>query len=285
MKASAGVRLKIICDNTVRVGSRGVLGEHGFSALVECGGERVLFDTGPSQTTMLNNIKAVDKAEGSTPSRLMVALSHGHFDHSGGLLGLAECGRYKCVVHAHPDAFLRRYKKTRGRIEEISMPFTRERLQAVAEIMESREPVMLNSWAMLSGEVERSSFEVPETEFFIDRGGAILKDPFLDDQSMFINIDGKGLAIVTGCAHSGIINIIDHARRITGVDDICAVIGGFHMIDYSEGKMAKTIDLLKERKPLSLIPCHCTGIEGIIALREGLGKSVKPCAAGVEISI
>jgi 7,8-dihydropterin-6-yl-methyl-4-(beta-D-ribofuranosyl)aminobenzene 5'-phosphate synthase len=192
---------------------------------------------------------------------------------------------YKCAVHAHPDAFLRRYKKSRGRTVEISMPFSKERLQAVAEVIESREQVMLNDWAMLTGEVKRTSFEASESEFFIERGGAILKDPFLDDQSMLINVESKGLVIITGCAHSGIINIIDHATRIAGTEKVYAVIGGLHMVDYSAGKMEKTIELLKERGPTLLMPCHCTGIEGIIALREGLGKSVRPCAAGMEIEL
>lgn len=287
LKPSAGVKIRVLCDNSVRTGSRGILGEHGFSALVECGGERVLFDTGQTGTVILNNIKATDagakSAVAGAATVLQVALSHGHFDHTGGLLGLAESGMYKCAVHAHPDAFLRRYKKSRGRTDEISMPFSRERLQTVAEVIESKGPAMMNGWAMLTGEVVRSSFESPETEFFIERDGAILKDPFLDDQSMLINVESKGLVIITGCAHSGIINIIDHARKIAGVDRICAVIGGLHMVDYSTGKMEKTIELLKKRGPLMLMPCHCTGIEGIIALREGLGKSVKPCAAGMEI--
>ncbi len=299
LKSASGVRLRIICDNMVRVGSRGILGEHGFSMMIAHGGERVLFDSGQSATVILNNIKTDkdDNGNGNMkrseegdgkegPIDLTVALSHGHFDHSGGLLELARCGRYRCTVHTHPDAFFKRYKKVKGRVIEISMPYPKGSLLAAAEVVESRGPANLKDWAMLSGEVVRSNaFEVPETEFFIDRGCGVEEDPFLDDQSVFINIEGRGLAIITGCAHSGIINIIDHARRVTGVEEVYAVIGGFHMIDYSDAKMQKTIEMLKDRRPSLLVPCHCTGMEGIFALREGLGKCVKAGAAGTEFAL
>ncbi|HRU81492.1 MAG TPA: MBL fold metallo-hydrolase, partial [Candidatus Methanomethylicus sp.] len=168
----------------------------------------------------------------------------------------------------------------------ISMPYSKEKLLEVAEVVESRGPTLLKDWAMLSGEVARSNaFEVPETEFFIDRGNGVEKDPFLDDQSVFVNLEGKGLVIITGCAHSGIINIIDHARRVTGVQDVHAVIGGFHMVDYSAGKMKMTIEALKERRPAILMPCHCTGIEAMFALREGLGRCVLPGSTGMEIAL
>jgi 7,8-dihydropterin-6-yl-methyl-4-(beta-D-ribofuranosyl)aminobenzene 5'-phosphate synthase len=296
LKQVKGIKLKIMCDNMVRVGSRGVLGEHGFAAMIAHGEDMTLLDTGQSATVILNNmamkkgnmdngtVNRKEDANGS--SRLTVALSHGHFDHSGGLLGLASCGRYRCTVHAHPDAFCRRYKKSKEKVVDISMPYPKEKLLEVAEVAESRGQTLLKEWAMLSGEVARSNaFEVPETEFFIDRGDGIEKDPFLDDQSVFMNLEGKGLVIITGCAHSGIINIIDHARRATGVQDVYAVIGGFHMVDYSAGKMKRTIEALRERRPAILMPCHCTGIEAMFALREGLGKCVQPGSAGMEIAL
>jgi len=144
MKRISEVKLKIICDNMVRVGSRGILGEHGFSAMIEHGGEAVLLDAGQSATAMLNNIATIK--EGMThkggdaagapevQTDLTVALSHGHFDHSGGLLGLASCGRYKCKVHAHPDAFFKRYKKPEGKMVDISMPFPKSRLLEVRRL-------------------------------------------------------------------------------------------------------------------------------------------------------
>jgi len=296
MKRMSGVKLRIICDNMVRVGSRGMLGEHGFSAMIEHEGEALLLDAGQSATAILNNIATMDEGMAhrggggagmpELQTGLTVALSHGHFDHSGGLLGLASCGRYKCEVHAHPDAFFRRYKKPEGRMVDISMPFPKSRLLEVAEVVEAREATLLKDWAMLSGEVVRSNdFEVPETEFFIDRGNGPEKDPFLDDQSLFLTIEDKGLVIITGCAHSGIINIIDHAISVTGIQDVYAVIGGFHLVDCSKSKMRRTIEELRRRRPALLMPCHCTGMDAIFALRGGLGTCVRPGGVGMEVKL
>jgi 7,8-dihydropterin-6-yl-methyl-4-(beta-D-ribofuranosyl)aminobenzene 5'-phosphate synthase len=272
------LRLAILCDNSVKVGARGIMGEHGFAALLTAGQERVLFDTGQTGTVLVNNIRVMKTA---TPG--IVVLSHGHYDHSGGLLGYAGACARPCSLYTQSSAFAKRLKKVRDGLQDISMPFSKGALaDAGYEIRESDSPQLISNWLATSGIIQRESFEQPETEFFVVEGGIAKKDTFLDDSAVAVNVCGKGLVIVTGCAHAGVINTARHFMRLLGEERIHAIVGGFHLVDASEEKMGKTISALEELRPEYIVPGHCTGKDAAFALKGTFKERVILSEAGLE---
>lgn len=270
--------LLVASDNSVRTGVRGLLGEHGFSAVLSAGETSVLFDTGQTGSVVLNNLRVMKVTPPST-----VVLSHGHYDHSGGLLEYARACKKPCAVYTQKNAFAKRLKKVGDGLQDISMPFEREAVTGAGyEVRESDAPQRVCDWLITSGIIHRGSFEEPETEFFISSGGRTAKDPFLDDAAVATIVNGKGLVIVTGCAHAGVINTARHFQRLLGEERIHAIVGGLHLVDASEEKMEKTISALKALDPDYLVPGHCTGKEAAHALRQALGGRVIFSEAGLR---
>ncbi|MGF3499564.1 MAG: MBL fold metallo-hydrolase [Candidatus Methanosuratincola sp.] len=279
LRAIDGLEITILCDNTVSPAARGMLGEHGFSALIRHGVEAVLFDTGQTGVPLVNNMKALKLGRVED-----VVLSHGHYDHSGGLPSLIGSGCAPSRVFTHCDAFLPRFKKVRGNLVRIGMPFDQGILEAAGvSVVSSGSPQQVKEWLITTGEVRRGSFERPETEFFIARGSGIEKDEFRDDMGVVAAIEGKGLVVVTGCAHSGVINTVSHARETTGVEEVFAVIGGFHLNDAGEEKLERTAAALMEMGVKRVVPCHCTGFEAACHMHKKLGDAVKPGCTGMRI--
>lgn len=279
LRAIDGLEITILCDNTVGPARKGMLGEHGFSAMIRRGGECVLFDTGQTGVPLVNNMKALKlkRAEDAV-------LSHGHYDHSGGLPMLIESGFAPSRVFTHSDAFLPRFKRVRGNLVSIGMPFDPKILEvAGASVVASGSPQQVKDWLITTGEVRRESFEHPETEFFIGRGGGIEKDGFRDDMGVVAALEGKGLVVLTGCAHSGVINTVNHAREITGIEEVFAVIGGFHLNDAGEEKLEMTAAALKEIGAKRVVPCHCTGFAASCHMHGRLGSAVEPGCAGKRL--
>ncbi|MEN3055449.1 MAG: MBL fold metallo-hydrolase [Candidatus Methanosuratincola petrocarbonis] len=281
LRAIGRLEITILCDNTVSPAARGMLGEHGFSALIRHGGEAVLFDTGQTGVPLINNMKAlkIGRVEDAV-------LSHGHYDHSGGLPKLIESGSAPSRVFTHRDAFLPRFKKVRGNLVNIGMPFDPKILEAAGvSVIASGSPQQVKEWLITTGEIGRESFERPETEFFIGMDGKIEKDGFRDDMGIVAALDGKGLVVVTGCAHSGVINTVNHARKVTGIEEVFAVVGGFHLNDAGEEKLEMTAAALKEIGVKKVVPCHCTGFAAACHMRRKLGDAVEPGCVGKRIAL
>lgn len=281
LKVIDGLEITILCDNTVSPAARGMLGEHGFSALIRHGGEGVLFDTGQTGVPLINNMKALKLGKVED-----VILSHGHYDHSGGLPRLIESGCAPSRVITHSDAFLPRFKRVRGNLVRIGMPFDPKILEAAGvSVIASGSPQQVKDWLITTGEIGRESFERPETEFFVGRGDGIEKDGFRDDIGIVAAVEGKGLVVVTGCAHSGVVNTVNHARKITGIEEVFAVIGGFHLNDAGDEKIGMTAAALKEIGVKRVVPCHCTGLEAVCHMHVKLGESVELGCAGKRIML
>lgn len=244
----------------------GLRAEHGFSALVTVrtgnAGSTVLFDTGASPDALAVNAERLGIDVGGLQA---VVLSHGHFDHAGGFDGLARLrGRSGLPLTVHPAVWTRRrLQLPGGRILEMPT-LSRGALEREGfEVIERRQPSLLAGGILITGEVDRvTEFEhgmPPQHQAWDGRGWQ--HDPtVIDDQALVINVRGRGLVVVTGCGHAGVVNIIRHAMRLTGVSRLLAVIGGFHLSGPAfEPVIAPTVAALTELAPDLIIPGHCTG--------------------------
>ncbi|MDA8174154.1 MAG: MBL fold metallo-hydrolase [Nitrospiraceae bacterium] len=249
------------------------LAEHGFSALIECGGKKILLDTGATGVAVLHNLKLI----GLQPEDIdMVVLSHGHNDHTGGL------NLFHGKIIAHPDAFVKRYLVTpAGASFDLTCP-VQKNLKDRAQL--EKGPVMLAPGIWTTGEIERTHKWEELDLFRIRRENDMESDSIRDDQAVVIS-SGSGLAIIAGCSHAGIINTIEQAVRISGINEVYCVIGGFHLIGPGENKIERTIAELKRLKVKKIVPIHCTGFEGIKRLSIEMPREFEYATAGCKISL
>jgi len=263
------VRVTVLAENSVQAPEK-LIGEHGFSALVERGSEKILFDTGQGYA-MIHNAEALGIDLGAIDK---VVLSHGHKDHTGGLAQFLETGESK-DVYAHPGIFASRYRELpEGGTLPIGIPFTREHLESLgARFHLDKGPQEIAAGVFTTGEVPRETdFERGDSALFLsseDGGG---RDVHLDDLSLIVEGE-SGLIVVLGCAHSGTVNILNHARRMFPEKDIKSVLGGTHLGFSSEEQMTGTIDAIKGMGIEKVGASHCTGLTGAARLLDALGDS------------
>jgi 7,8-dihydropterin-6-yl-methyl-4-(beta-D-ribofuranosyl)aminobenzene 5'-phosphate synthase len=273
-------RLTILCDNSVGPVS-GTLGEHGFSALIEGEGAPLLFDTGQG-STLLHNAQRMGKDLRRVEQ---VILSHGHYDHSGGLWPLlATCGPKEIL--AHPALFSQRYKLRQGEpVRSIGIPYAEEFIRGQGGTFSlSDEPRLLATGALLTGSVPRmTTYETGDAGLFCDTEGCHA-DHVADDQSLILT-GSRGLVILLGCCHAGLINTIDHARQLTGIDSIQAVIGGTHLGFVSLQQVEETIKGLRQRKVAKIIGGHCTGFAVASRLAREFPGHFHPAQVGYTLEV
>jgi len=272
----------------------GLVAEHGFSALltVERAGRthRVLFDTGVSPDGMVANLSRLDLDPRDVGA---VVLSHGHFDHTTGLDGLARVlGRPADLpVVLHPEAFARRRLAVPGKDPwELPTLSRRAVLDAGFELIEERTPsFLLDGCILVTGEVDRTTgWEAgmpPPHEWF--HHGAWSTDPtVIDDQAVILNVRDKGLVVLTGCGHAGIVNITRYAMRLTGVDRVHALIGGFHLNGaFYEPTLPRVVEELTAIGPGLIVPTHCTGMKATAALAAALPDAFVANSVGTHYAI
>ena len=249
--------------------------EHGFSALIELesNGTRrqILFDTGVSVDGAAENLR---RLELSLKDVEAIVLSHGHYDHTMGLHGLAaELGRRNLPIVLHPEAWSRRRIQIDGR-EPLEIPtLSGSALRGAGfEIVEDERPsFLLDGRLLITGEVDRTTpYETGMARQEALHDGVWAPDPLIrDDQAVVLHVRDRGLLILTGCGHAGIINIVRHARRLTGVDAVYAVMGGFHLPDDAETDLIPlTCAALGEFAPQVIVPAHCTGWRAVHLLAQ-----------------
>jgi 7,8-dihydropterin-6-yl-methyl-4-(beta-D-ribofuranosyl)aminobenzene 5'-phosphate synthase len=244
------------------------LAEHGLSMLIEVfrGSEKhtVLFDAGQSEIAVPFNLRLFNIDVNEIEA---IVLSHGHMDHFGALLEILRAKGSTPLV-LHPDAFTapRGLSLRDGRMLKFPALDEQSLTRAGAALVKTKTPHLLASGLVAStGEIKRvTDFEKGMPNACLERNGKIEHDPILDDQGVVVHVKGKGLVVVSGCCHAGIINTIHHARTITKIDKVYAVLGGFHLSGpLFEPIIGITIDELKKFDPEIVVPMHCTGWKAI----------------------
>lgn len=273
-------RITILCENSVGPVS-GTLGEHGFAALVEGDDGTVLFDTGSGETLLHNamrmnrDLRRVD----------LVALSHGHHDHTGGLLPLLRtCGGRE--VLAHPGIFARRYRvKDTGESFSIGIPYDEAYLRGMGarfSLCESFRQILPGMF--LTGEVPRTTgFEQGDAGLFCDDAGCST-DPLPDDQSLVITTE-KGLVLLLGCCHAGLVNTVEWARERTGEERVYAVIGGTHLGFSPPGRVAATLAFLRKLGVRRIFGSHCTGFAVSARFAREFPAEFHPANVGFTLEV
>jgi 7,8-dihydropterin-6-yl-methyl-4-(beta-D-ribofuranosyl)aminobenzene 5'-phosphate synthase len=284
------IRITTLIENTA--GWVNVLGEWGLSMLVETDDLTILSDTGTSEATARNarglgvSLRNVD----------VVVISHGHFDHTGGLLDLLPLIGKPVDVMGHPDMWARKYAyhpghkvceyNTEANYEYIGIPFAREQAEKWgARFVLGSEPVWLSDTVVTSGEVPmRTEYETIDPALMVLENGEYKPDPLADDQSIFIKTD-KGLVAVLGCAHRGVVNHLLRGQELTGIDKVYAVIGGTHLGPASRDRIDKTIRELRRMEVQKVAASHCTGLKAACALDHEFGDSFVFNNAGTRITL
>lgn len=286
--------------------------EHGFSALIqisefdqsssENSNKKFLFDTGVSENGVLHNADVfgidIDKIDG-------IILSHGHFDHFAGLMNIIKRISLSCSklsntnyvnIFAHPDAFLKRWevmpdgKRAKCPIlDELRIQESGAQIHKATgiTILPSKESTLL----LITGQIPReTSFEKGYPFQYVEREDDgnneknLVPDPMVkDDQAIVASIRDKGLVILTGCGHAGIINTINYAKKITGVDKVHAVMGGFHLPadgGIYEAAIEPTLNELQNADPTYIVPCHCTGWKATNKIIEAMPEKFIQSAVG-----
>lgn len=269
-----------------------LIAEPGFSALVrirKAERERtLLFDTGVSPHGMVENMRRLGISPGEVE---VIVLSHGHWDHVTGMEGLVSVlGRAALPVMIHPEFWSRRRIRFAG-LEPAELPATsRSALEGMGfQIVEERQPsFLLDNSALVTGEVDRTTdFETGFRGHEALQRGKWRPDPLiLDDQALIVRVRGKGLVVLSGCGHAGIVNTVRYAQKLTGEQRVAAIIGGFHLSGpMFEPIIEPTIQALGDVAPSLLVPAHCTGFRAVHRLAEQFPQAFVQCAVGTTIEL
>ena len=275
------LNITTLSENTAGLGN--FLGEWGLGILVETDELKILFDTGQSISASHNaDILGIDLSQIDK-----IVLSHGHFDHTGGLRHVLRKIGKEIEIIAHPDMWQTKYARREGKAAlYIGIPFQRQELESLgARFNLTTESVRITDNIMTTGEVPMvTDYEEIEPYLLVKEGTDFKSDKLLDDQALIINTE-PGLVVILGCAHRGIINTLYHAQQLTGVKTINTVLGGCHLMDASEERIWLTIAALKELGVQRLGVSHCTGLPASAIMAQEFGDSFFFNNAGTSINL
>jgi len=255
-------KITTLSENNVAQSGKQLIGEHGLSFYIEAENRRILFDTGQNLALSKNaDVLGIELSRIDT-----VVLSHGHYDHSSGLKSLLDCNK-DFTLYAHPDVFGRKVKGTGDNPKYIGIPVDREVLeQKGINIQLNKEPMPIAPGITTTGEIAlENDFETVESIFYLQKEEGYTADTLTDDRALILDTD-KGLVVLLGCSHRGVVNTLNHVTQITGCKRIHAILGGLHLGKASDEKLEKIIDHLHAFGLEKIGVGHCTGPKAFLAL-------------------
>ncbi|ADL13747.1 MBL fold metallo-hydrolase [Acetohalobium arabaticum] len=272
------MKIKLLVEDTVYRSE--LLAEHGLALWVEYNEETFLFDTGQGKVILHN----AEKLNVNLDSITKVFLSHGHYDHTGGLEKVLSVNS-EVHVYGHPELFIPKYSNQNGELSKKGSEIAKSDIKNFTPVTETVE-VTEGVWII--GEVPNSSeFEKfnPDYKRHINkRDTDLITDEFKDDQTVFFETS-QGLVILLGCSHAGVVNILEYIKEFTNGQKIHAIIGGMHLISADEGRIKKTVDYLATLDFDLLVPLHCTGFTAVKAMKEAFGERVLIQQTGHKLEI
>ncbi len=265
------------------------LAQHGVSFLLEAVSEgetkRILVDVGQNSQALLHNMSLMDVSASSIDT---IVLTHCHYDHTQGVVKMLEqIDRNDVRIVAHSDIFRPHFiTEPELRYVGIQPEDSREKIEAAGgHILLGKEPFQLMAGMSTTGEVSRQTdFEEVGIALKTRKDGVVEDDNMLDDISVIAKIKGKGIVVVTGCSHAGIVNIMLQAKEMTGCDRIDGVIGGFHLVEAPEKRILRTVAEIAKLNPSRIIAGHCTGFRAQVELYLAFREKFVPLRTGMRLS-
>ncbi len=273
------IRVHILADNTVR--KRGMIAEHGLSLWIEKDEKKILFDTGQS-SVFYHNSKIIGINLEETDS---IVISHGHYDHCGGLQYLP-CRGKAPPIYVHPDAFIKKYISHSNQIIGAGLPFKIDDYKWLKNaLVYTRQPLWIEKEILVSGEIPCSNTfeEVPEN-LYIEHEGEIINDMMLDEQMLIVEDNGE-IAVFLGCSHPGIINSVKYAQNLIPDKRIKLLVAGMHLQNVSPIRLQMTIQHLMDINIKKIVPLHCTGFDAMCEMKRFLGKRCAILSVGDSIEV
>jgi len=273
------MRLTVLVENTAQ--GHGLLAEHGLAFWIELGSRRILFDAGQTDIVCHNaDLLGIDFCSADA-----IVLSHGHYDHTGGLAAvLKDTGPIR--VFAHPKALTSKYaQNSDGTSRSIGMSAqTKKALQEVADSVPTGAPVEIGDGLFVTGPIPRvTDYENTGGPFFRDES-CRQPDHLIDDQAAFLDTP-SGVTVILGCAHAGVINTLRYVKEFLPTRPIQTVIGGTHLVTANEARMDSTVDALREIGVQRLLPLHCTGFAPAARLWKEFPGHVSICPVGTRLEL
>jgi len=276
------MKYRIVCvvNDISQPGAR-LQSEHGLSFWIQTPRGSVLLDTGSTTLVLKHNLAEL----GLDPRHLdALVLSHAHYDHTGGLPAVLEINP-EIPIHAHPDILQARYSYKNGEYHSIGIPQESFLLIKQAALKLDAAPIEVLPKLFTTGEIsQRSELEGRSATHFIRPKQSWQPDPYRDDLSMVL-VTQRGLVVICGCCHAGLLNTLAHVRRTFPLP-IHMLIGGTHLISMDGASLKHVVDVLKKEYPhIEYYPNHCTGEQAFQALTQEFGTKVHACPAGTIIEI
>ncbi|MBD3230418.1 MAG: MBL fold metallo-hydrolase [Candidatus Lokiarchaeota archaeon] len=282
------LKIKFVVENTIYRSK--LMAEHGLSVYIYGNlknGEKfnILFDTGQTGEVLMNNIRQMKIDVNNLDC---VVLSHGHYDHTGGLKDLLTCINGSIPIYCHPNAFEKKYSVKQGEKREIGMPYGLPELQELGGVFHTnKEPIKIidkfGDIFITTGEVERKKqYEKVPERFKKLENSKLVYDNIIDDLSLIIDTP-EGIILLTGCCHSGIVNTTNYALKISNSNRILGTFGGFHLMSANRNKINNTIRDLKKHFIQLIGGCHCTGLYAIHYLLKEFPDNYRACSTGIEL--
>lgn len=276
----ADIRVTVLVENNVD--RRGLRAEHGLSFWIETNDKKILFDTGQSDL-LLHNAKALGIDISQTQA---IVLSHGHYDHVGGLFGVLDLAP-EARVYLHPTALEPKFSFSSGAPREAGVTSAlRDRL--LGQIRDGKGTYTSGGTSVFPGVTVTG--QIPRISGFENTGGAFFLDAkrdkpdgLLDDQALFLESD-KGLIVVFGCAHSGVVNTLERIRQLKPDAKVHAALGGMHLVNADQTRIEKTIEAFRRFDIKRIGPAHCTGWPATKQFWDAFGNRCFPCCVGTRMS-